>query len=248
MLQHQPDCPADVLDTAVQRCRVGFRCLVEALAYAADAGCDPRQFALDLSELQAAGIQPRDLRWLLKKGYAIPVQAKSGSTNRTGGRHTRREFDAADRFIATARGVAFWAEGHDTAAEADVQTVVAVIGPTGLVQPTGEILPHWDAERRELRVGNTVVKRFRQPSPLQELILTAFEEEGWPHRIADPLPRRAEQDPKRRLHDAVRSLNLNQRAAFLRFGGDGTGEGIVWEWTQAAEQPIDLGPRLRKAA
>ena len=34
---------------------------------------------------------------------------------------------------------------------------------------------------------------------------------------------------KRRLHDTIRSLNRNQKEGRLRFKGDGTGEGIVWE-------------------
>jgi hypothetical protein len=33
-----------------------------------------------------------------------------------------------------------------------------------------------------------VVKEFKLPAPNQETILTAFQEEGWPPRIDDPLP------------------------------------------------------------
>jgi hypothetical protein len=57
----------------------------------------------------------------------------------------------------------------------------------------------------------------------------AFEEEHWPPRIDDPLPKNPELLPKRRLHDAIKSLNRNQKRSLIRFMGDGTGEGVRWE-------------------
>lgn len=89
--------------------------------------------------------------------------------------------------------------------------------------------PIWDPERRELRVGEMVVKRFRQPAQNQELILTVFEEDGWPERIDDPLPPDPVRDPKERLHDVIKKLNRAQDVALIRFHGDGTGTGVLWE-------------------
>ena len=57
----------------------------------------------------------------------------------------------------------------------------------------------------------------------------AFEEEDWPVRIDDPLPPRSGLDPKRRLHDSIKSLNRHQKSRVLRFCGDGSGEGVRWE-------------------
>ena len=57
----------------------------------------------------------------------------------------------------------------------------------------------------------------------------AFEEEGWPAKIDDPLAPQSQQDPKRRLHDTIKCLNRNQKNELLHFRGDGTGEGILWE-------------------
>jgi len=51
--------------------------------------------------------------------------------------------------------------------------------------------PYWDAAQRELKIGDTVVKKFRVPAPIQEQILAAFEEENWTFRIDDPLPPRS---------------------------------------------------------
>jgi hypothetical protein len=99
----------------------------------------------------------------------------------------------------------------------------------GLRVPAQTLVPVWDAERHQLRVEATIVKEYKLPSPNQETILAAFEEEDWPPRIDDPLPVHPDLDPKRRLHDTIKSLNRNQRSQLLRFMGDGTGEGIRWE-------------------
>jgi hypothetical protein len=93
------------------------------------------------------------------------------------------------------------------------------------------VLPHWDQETRELRVGRRVVKQYRVPSPMQEAILAAFHEEGWPHHIDDPLPPITDECPKDRLRSTIWHLNSKQKNPLIRFRGDGTGEGILWEFT-----------------
>jgi hypothetical protein len=76
-------------------------------------------------------------------------------------------------------------------------------------------------------MDENLVKEYRQRAPNQETILDAFEEEGWPPRIDDPLPRSTRIDPKERLHEAIRRLN-HQKARKILFSGDGTGEGVIW--------------------
>jgi hypothetical protein len=61
------------------------------------------------------------------------------------------------------------------------------------------------------------------------IVLCAFEEEGWPARIDDPLPPQQDQDSKRRLSDTIKCLNRKQSHHLIHFRGDGTGEGVVWE-------------------
>ncbi|MCG8450929.1 MAG: hypothetical protein MI725_15285 [Pirellulales bacterium] len=90
-------------------------------------------------------------------------------------------------------------------------------------------LPVWDSERKELRVDGQLVKRFRTPAPNQETVISAFEEESWPARIDDPLPPAAEQNCRRRLIDTIKCLNRSQVHSLLRFRGDGTGRGILWD-------------------
>ena len=91
--------------------------------------------------------------------------------------------------------------------------------------------PIWDPDLRELRVGELVVKRFRQPARNQVTVLASFQELLWPRRIDDPLTGDSEVEPKRRLRDTVFALNRNHVTAnVLVFEADGTGTGIIWRW------------------
>jgi hypothetical protein len=99
---------------------------------------------------------------------------------------------------------------------------------------TKGILPHWDAETRRLWLGGFLVKEFRQPAANQTRLLEVFEEQGWATgHIDDPLPRQpeeTEEDAKRRLHETIKNLNRGLLPATIRFRGDGTGEGVRWEY------------------
>ena len=81
-------------------------------------------------------------------------------------------------------------------------------------------------------------------------MLSAFEEEGWPRHIYDPLPPKEKLDTKQRLHATIDWLNRNQENRVMRFRGDGTGEGICWERIDLAAFAIPSGKRrkLRLAA
>ena len=79
---------------------------------------------------------------------------------------------------------------------------------------------YWDGQ---------IVKQFKVPSPTQESILAAFEEEGWPAAIDDPLPPQPEQDSKRRMRNTIQHLNANQKVPLVFFRGDGSGQRILWE-------------------
>lgn len=90
-------------------------------------------------------------------------------------------------------------------------------------------VPIWDMQRRELRLGSIVVKRFKWPASNQEQVLKAFQEEGWPAQIDDPLPPDPKICPKRRLHDTIKCLNRRQVNSAIKFRGDGTGQGVLLE-------------------
>ncbi len=135
-----------------------------------------------------------------------------------------------------------WAAGHApvyTAEESDLLAEIAAV-------------PRWDRESRVLSVGGWIVKRYRLPSPNQEAVLSAFQQEGWPHRINDPLGFLADLDPKYRLYHTIGRLNQHQRQPLLRFYGDGTGEGVCWELCDvvsvSAAQAVDRLLGGRRAA
>jgi hypothetical protein len=84
-----------------------------------------------------------------------------------------------------------------------------------------------------------LVKQFKRPAPLLELILAAFEELGWPDYFDDPLPGHLDQDAKGRLHDAIKRLNRHHLCRAISFHGNGTGQGIIWKRLKK----IASGPR-----
>ena len=87
----------------------------------------------------------------------------------------------------------------------------------------------WNVHRHELTLEGRIVKRFKQHSPNQEAVLTAFQEEDWPCGIFDPLPPLPNQDPKQRMRDTIKNLNRHQVEPLIHFSGDGSGERILWE-------------------
>jgi hypothetical protein len=99
-------------------------------------------------------------------------------------------------------------------------------------------------------VGEYLIKRFRVPSPNQEAVLDAFQEEGWPRSVDDPLSPVADQLPKRRLRDTIKCLNLNQAHRAIRFRGDGTGQRVSWELLMDSAGTTDSGvvKTIRRAA
>ena len=89
------------------------------------------------------------------------------------------------------------------------------------------VRPAWNAALRRLSFAGVLVKAFRQPAVNQEAILAAFEKDGWPDRIADPLPDDDDVDRCERLHNALERLNRQQQA-LLWFSRDGHGTGVCW--------------------
>lgn len=106
-------------------------------------------------------------------------------------------------------------------------------------------LPYWNADRGELTYCGHLVKHFDQKAKNQKAILAAFQEEGWPERIDDPLPQDAV-DAKERLHDAIKNLNRHQAAPLIHFRGDSTGEGVLWEPTGGLPQRFPSGRKKRR--
>jgi len=212
----------------------GLRLLLDAFQYASDVGRDVWDFAVEIESLRQAGWTNSEFRWLVCKGYvrhAIETTLAADETRSF--RQPRRAqaliFGSKTSFVLTDAGFHFAAAVLDRLALPPPEPGSEPGLLTAIAPPVGA-QPKWDRERQELRVGDVVVKQFKVPAANQERILAAFEEDGWPVRIDDPLPPAVEQDPKRRLHDTINSLNRNQKRHLIRFIGDGSGQGIRWEF------------------
>jgi hypothetical protein len=215
-----------------------FFVLLKASQCARKADRSAWEFAVELSELKEAGLALSDLRWMVLQGHvrhAVEItDPESGD----------RCFVACDNlafaprtcFILTDAGIQVARHFRHVAEPGALVHAQAPAAPSVLA---GGAVPSWDAQRRELRLGPHLVKKFKVPAPNQELVLCAFEECAWPERVDDPLPPAPEQNPKLRLHDTINRLNRNQIVPVMLFGGDGRGCGIRWRINAAERHQID---------
>ena len=106
-----------------------------------------------------------------------------------------------------------------------VRLVREAVQAAAALDPQDPLVPVWDSDAGELRLGAVVVRRVRGGKPGKNLrrVLAAFQEDGWPSRIDDPLPGGQKQ---LRLHATIRSLNIGLQ--LIRFEADGTGAGFRW--------------------
>lgn len=223
--------------------------LLKAHQYAEETGHNAWEFAVTIAELRRDGVSESDLRWLACREYVEHAKETTrGAGDRTFDRLVNLRLSKRTAFVITSTGVALrqslaesvehWdrnAQLTDNSANGAFESAPSTVALVARRGFQAEIQPQWDRDRRELRLAGELVKVFKLPSPMQEAILMAFEEEHWPPRIDDPLPSHPELLPKRRLHDTIKSLNRNQKSALIRFMGDGTGEGVRWEMVIADE-------------
>jgi hypothetical protein len=181
---------------------VALKALADAENAAKEHQLDAWAFAVSLGELHRLHASETDLRRLIA-GKLIEHRYRSLHRGRRKEvvPSDHLELTSASRFVVTA---------------------------AGRVYLDGVVLrPRWDLARRELWLGDVFIKRISRAATLVERILSAFEEDGWPPRIDDPLPRTYLAVPQQRLHNVVYKLNRSQSA--IRFERDGTGEGVVWQ-------------------
>ncbi len=86
--------------------------------------------------------------------------------------------------------------------------------------------PRYDKKRRVLYVGDDKAKELKKPARNVVLLLSAFEEMGWPPVIDDPIPPTIGIVRQQRLKNTIDSLNTGLR--LIRFGGNGTGKAVKW--------------------
>jgi hypothetical protein len=218
--------------------------LLEACNYATDAGRDIWDFSVELHCLRALGATNNDLRWLICKGFATPAieitpaDAVDRRAFRPSGHFI---FDDQMCLVLTPQGNEFATAACSPngcsprmlqKADASVTTtqIAQESKPSAAPRPSDlASKPYWDASSRILQFKSQIIKQYRVPAPNQELVLSAFEEEGWPQRIDDPLPPTDDIDPRQRLHDTINRLNRNQQHRLIQFLGNGNGRAVKWQ-------------------
>lgn len=218
--------------------------LLAANDSASDFGRDPWDFAVELPQLSQFGVGTHTLRTMICRRWITHMREIPNPTDR------RRAFEAESDLVLSSRSCfVLTRKGYDIANNLTVLRTTSMNdqnhfsdnNPTSPSIPSGfdprqssQPMPCWDRERRELRLGDVVVKRFKWPAENQEQVLDAFQEEGWPAHIDDPLVPHPKICPKRRLHDTLKCLNRKQVNQVIKFRGDGTGQGVLLEinWQQ----------------
>jgi hypothetical protein len=240
-----PEAANEISELMKEMLKGGLALLWRGFEYARNLETEGWDFSVNRDALYQAGLSAIDLRWLISRKY-VEFALKTAAPGRPN-RCPHESLPCHDKnthFILTNAGAAFALQVLSRApqpvshipSEYEKAWQATVLSGHAVAQSRlNEQKPSWHRDVKELRFGECVIKRFRWVAVNQETILMAFEEENWPARIDDPLPRKLTQDPKTRLHDTIKCLNQNHRMRLLRFTGDGTGEGIRWAHMEGAE-------------
>ena len=197
--------------------------LLRAWQFSIDCDRSKWDFAVELADLDALGVSHDELRWLIGKNLVEHAQ-EIDSVQGIG-----RSFESPGGFTFSGKSCfVITATARQLVESTEFPVREQVVAPPSSTA-AAPVAPVWDDQRHELRLGKVLVKRFKWRAANQEAILSAFEEDGWPPRIDDPLPPVPDTDPKRRLSDTIKCLNRKQQNSLVRFSGDGTGEGVLWD-------------------
>ena len=205
--------------------------LLEAARYADETGSDPWDLAVEIHQLRRLGLLDNDLRYLVRRQFALHACETSASIGSGRGFRSARDlcFTKRSCFVLTVAGIAAAAAHPDATSNRQPVPPATIRGSRGDNRNDAMERPFWDSERRKLFFGGRLVKHFRWLAANQEKMVCAFQDEDWPPRMDDPLTPSPDIVSKRRLSDAIKCLNRKQANRLLCFRGDGTGEGVSWE-------------------
>ena len=207
----------------VVRLQPVFAALREAFEFSQKVMVDHWQFAVEIEQLYSCGATPQELQALTREGLIMHAEETT-----PGKKHVRTYrhadslgFSPNSCFVLSNEGLQAMKGNGMTSNDGKEQS---------------EFAPVWNDKHCELRFARQLIKRFKWRAPNQETLLLAFQQQGWPSRIIDPLPPNSMVDPKRRLHDTIKCLNRRHSRNLIRFHGDGTGGGVVWRIVDSTSQ------------
>jgi hypothetical protein len=224
-----------------EKWQLAFAQLLEAAFYAQDLQKPVWGFAVEIESLRLAGLTTNDLYWLSSKGY---IAQATGTTARNS-RHRRRfcvdrspPSSRQRRIVLTQAGLAFALRHCRPSPRRQKRRSISEVSAVSSAE-----VPHWEDSTRMLWLGSNLIKQFKVPARNQELVLSAFEEEGWPNSIDDPLPPSTGIQSRQRLHDTIIRLNRSHKDPLIRFHGSGNGLAIHWERVSAAATDTRPAPK-----
>ncbi|MBX7167977.1 MAG: hypothetical protein K1X74_16705 [Pirellulales bacterium] len=206
-----------------------FAELLKAHEYAEFEQVDRWEYGVPLEYVKTLGVTDTDLRFLCRERWIGGHRASRVSGEFAGTAVENTDEDGSPEvllsllFSGKQAVVLLTSIGVQLALELHTKR-------TATVSRRVQRRPHYNCELRELWCVGQLIKRFREPAENQHRVLAAFEEEGWPLRIDDPLPQAPNISPRARLADTIKSLNRKHEVQLVRFFGDGRGEGVRWEF------------------
>jgi hypothetical protein len=210
------------------RIQLFLNALREAFDYARDLHTSRWEFAVEWDALRRFGVTRSDLRWLSARGLiesGLEV-SKPDCQLRSFQHYQRLVVSRRTCFVLTDAGEELLAEGL-LARRSRLEDPDWPTSDSLSENDSTAALPQWDHDRQELRLGSTVLRQFKLPSADEERILAAFEERGWPHRIASPLPA---EGTNGRLAECVAALNWRLRRPLLHFDLSEQDREVTWEF------------------
>ena len=185
------------------------------------------------ADLAVTGFSEMHLKLLLEKGLA-DFARPAGSRTRGSQDPSNQVALAADTyFFLTASGeslVSRILRASNTSADGSGSSSRRIDGGKQRA-----LTPHWDRRRRELRVGDVLLKRFRTTARNQEVLLAAFEAAGWANGIDDPLPRANNRRAALRLDDTIRRLNRTLQQPLIQFEREPSSRRVTWRYRGVRE-------------
>jgi len=205
----------------------GLALLTEARRLASSDRVSPWDYAIEVEHLLKAGLTVNDLRHFLTCGWIQHAEECTTARNK------QRQFRPLPEHALGARTCFVLTEAGATAAE-------ALTGPAPNGRLAAECIrterephvrhkPQWHPLARSLTFSGQIVKCFRGRARDQMALLNFFEGRSWPTHVEDALTALEGINRKKRLHDAIRRLNIGQVTPLVRFHGYAEGRGIWWE-------------------
>jgi hypothetical protein len=202
--------------------------LLEGHEYAQDLHVSPWEFAVEIAALLAEGCTPNTLRWLVHRGYVeqAVVNAEGAPARREAEGNPEQALADEACFVLTELGASLARAACPPPSRGDSITPSGQGGDSAARET-----PVWESTQGELRFRGRLVRRFRNAASHQRAILDAFESQGWPERLKDPLPypenRRI--NLKRRLRDTIKNLNRDHETRCLHFYAADAGRAVGWQ-------------------